>query len=215
MKPTLLARLVLATVLGVGVGAAFPAHATSLADLSVDAMTDASTWIVEGEVLDVWPEVDEDGDIWTRARVRVDARYKGPALGDEIVVDTRGGRLGQAVQDVASSPRYSVGEKVILFLSEVDFGRRITTVGMELGKFTVRRPAGERRTIAQRAWVPFAEVYDHRFVPYPAPDHRLYTDDLLGAVESRLDVGWQGDPIPGISPTRLAEINTPERRLRR
>lgn len=209
-----LVRLALSLVLATGFVQG-TARATTLSPLTVEQLTDASTWIVEGTVLSVWAEVDENGQIWTRARVRVDTVHKGVRLPDTVVVDTLGGTLGQVHAPMEAAPRFSPDEPVLLFLSEIDHGRRLTTVDMMLGKYTIRRPAGERRLIAQQFDVPEELPYDHRFLPYPAPDRRIYLDDLLGRIEGRLDIGWQGEKIPGISAAQLTEINTPERRLRR
>ena len=39
-------------------------------------------------------------------------------------------------------------------------------------------------------------------------------DDLLEQVQARLDAGWDGKAIPGISNDNLHEINTLDRRMR-
>ena len=38
-------------------------------------------------------------------------------------------------------------------------------------------------------------------------EDRVYVDDLVTRIEHRLEAGWDGRPIPGISLERLAEIN--------
>ncbi len=58
-------------------GAPEMAEASYLAELSIEDRTDASAFIVEGEVQEVWTELDANGRVWTRARLRVDDQLKG------------------------------------------------------------------------------------------------------------------------------------------
>ncbi|MBW1881322.1 MAG: hypothetical protein JRI25_25300 [Deltaproteobacteria bacterium] len=190
------------------------ARATSLAPLSEAQLTDAATYIVQGTVTSVWSEVDDRGYIWTRAAVDVSRVYKGPDDPDFLVVEAMGGEIGERRMSVPSSARFSEGERTLMFLAEIDHGRKLTPVGMFLGKYTVRRAPGEVRDHVIR-YNRTTEQFDHRFLPHPPLEQRVYLDDLLEQVESRLDTGWDGKPIPGISPLKLEEINTPTRRLRR
>lgn len=191
-----------------------PARATSLAPLTEAQLTDAATYIVKGTVTSVWTEVDDRGYVWTRAGVEVDEVYKGPDDPDFLVVDAMGGEVGERRMVVPSSARFSVGEHTLMFLAEIDHGRKLTPVGMFLGKYTIRRAPGDVREHVIR-YNRTEEAFDHRFLPYAPPEQREYLDDLLQRVETHLDVGWDGRPIPGISAQKLEEINTPARRLRR
>jgi hypothetical protein len=190
------------------------ARATSLAPLSEDQLTDAATYIVKGTVTSVWSEVDDRGYIWTRAAVEVSRVYKGPDDPDFLVVEAMGGEIGERRMAVPSSARFSEGESILMFLAEIDHGRKLTPVGMFLGKYTIRRAPGEVREHVIR-YNRSGGQFDHRFLPHPPVEQRVYLDNLLERVESRLDTGWDGKPIPGISPDKLEEINTPTRRLRR
>jgi hypothetical protein len=58
-------------------------------------------------------------------------------------------------------------------------------------------------------------VFDARFLPHPAPERRVYLDDLVDRVQQRLDKGWDGKPITGISAVELKKINTLDRRMPR
>ena len=190
------------------------AEATTLADLTDDQITDAATYIVRGKILDVWTEVDDRGLVWTRAAVDVQHTYKGPDSPDFLVVDAMGGVHGERHMMVPASARYSEGEDVLLFLDTIDFGRKLATVGMYLGKYTLRRAPGDARPHAMR-WTTEEADYDGRFLPHPAPERRVYADDLIGRVEARLVTGWDGQAIPGLTETELRKINTPEMRKRR
>ncbi len=213
----MLRRSLQGLALAVAIGVGFPgptAEATSLAELTVEQKTDASTYIVRGQVESIWSELDERGHVWTRALVDVSEVLKGPDQPDVLVVDTPGGKIGAEEVSIHLAARFSEGEEVLLFLAEVDFGRRLAPVAMAMGKYTVRRAPGETRHHLMQ-WSRSQEAYDHRFLPHPPAAERVYLDDLLDRVSQRLATGWEGDAIPGIAPERLIEINKPERRFRR
>ncbi len=192
------------------------AEATSLAELSIEQITDASTYIVTGTVTEVWTEVDDKDWVWTRARLAVDTVYKGPDAPQELIIDTIGGVTPDGRTTIVhGAARFSEGEELVAFLDTIKHGERLTPVGMFLGKYTVRRAAGEDRQHVMRWHGKALETFDARFLPTPAVESRVYLDDLLSQVESRLVVGWDGQPIAGISATKLETVNAPERRIRR
>ena len=190
------------------------AQATSLAPLTTEQFTNASTYIVQGTVTDVWSEVDDSGHVWSRARVRVSHVFKGPDAPETMVIDVLGGELGQLRSEIPGRARFSSGEEMLVFLADVDFGRRLTPVGAFTGKHTIRRAPGERRQHVMRWHGDPDEAFDARFLPNPPADERVYLDDLVADIEARLDTGWDGQPIPGLAPEKLERLNTPARRLR-
>ena len=190
------------------------AHATSLAPLTLDQMTDASVAIVHGKVTRVWTEAAADGWIWTRAEVQVTEVVKGVDIGSTLIVDVPGGALGDEITNVEKMARFGVDEEVVLFLDQIRQGTRWTTVGGFTGKYTLRRPADEDRMVAIQFTLPTEEVYDARFLPVPEMAKRVYADDLMAQIQRRLDAGWDGKPIPGASSSDLQVRNTAERRHR-
>jgi hypothetical protein len=205
-------RLVL---LGLAMAIAVPAaHATTLATLTTEQMTDAATWIVEGQVTDVWTELDvTTGNVWTRARLTLTDVHKGPAEPTTLVVDSLGGTYGATTTVIASQAVFSVGEDVFLFLDEVRDARLVPIAKFQ-GKYTVRRAPGDTRSNVMHTQPVAGIPYDARFLPHPEPAERVYLDDLRTQVESRLAVGWDGQPIPGANTVKLEAVNTPERRNR-
>jgi hypothetical protein len=191
------------------------ANATSIADLSTAQMTDAAVYIVEGTIDSVWTEVDNRGLVWTRARVLVSATHKGIDSPAELIVDSMGGIHpdGRAT-NMPSSARFSEGEDVFLFLDTIKEGTRLVPIANFHGKYTVRRAPGTESKIVQRWHSTNFTHYDGRFLPFPAAGDRTYHTDLISDVNERLDTGWDGAAIPGISNTELLEINTLERRKR-
>lgn len=209
MAGRIIPRVVAGIALAVAIAVGTPdAHATSLAQLTVEQTTDASTYIVEGRVDEVWTELNSRGQVLTRARVTVSETHKGPDQPAVIVVDTPGGRLGDVETYVPSSAVFSVGEDVFLFLHQA--GDRFTPVGMFQGKYTIRRAPGETRKHVMTWPVSKSTPFDARFLPHPAEADRVYLDDLRDQVDDHLVTGWNGQPIPGLSAERLQQINTPE-----
>jgi hypothetical protein len=207
--------IVLAVGLAFGAFAAPNASATTLAELTVEQMTDASTYIVRGTVGEVWTSVDERGFVWTHAELAVTDVFKGPDTPKVLVVETPGGITpdGQVTQ-VHAAARFSTGEDVLVFLDSIRGGTSLTPVSMFLGKYNVRRAPGEDASYLMRWHGKPLEKYDGRFLPHPEPASRIGLDQLIGQVEARLQVGWDGAPIPGIAPEKLQVVNAPERRIR-
>lgn len=190
------------------------ARATTFAELSIEQFTDASTWIVEGTVQEVWTELDTERMlVWTRARIALSSVHKGPGNPTELIVDSLGGAVGDFSVYVPGQAQFSEGEDVFLFLDQL--GERVVPVSKFLGKYTIRRATGETRPHVMTWHGNARDRFDARFLPHPAPEHRQYLDDLRERVQQRLDTGWDGQPIPGISSDRLIQINSVERRMPR
>jgi hypothetical protein len=216
MRTNLLRRLFVVAALALATAAVVPidqAEATTLAPLTVEQVTDASTYIVRGELVRVWTDTDESGLVWTRAELDVKHVFKGPDHPETLIIDTPGGSHAGSRTAVHSAARFSTGEDMVIFLDEIS-GDRYTPVGMFLGKYTVRRaPQEDRQHVVRFSGKPNAP-YDHRFLVHPKAEDRFYLEDLIERVETRLDVGWDGQPIPGISPQRLRTVNTLDVRRR-
>lgn len=212
MKPS---AIILGLALALGTFAPATSMATSLVDMSDAQMVDASDYVVEGTVTEVWVEFDDNDAIWTRAKIQVSRTFKGKDAPAELIVDTMGGEIDDEVLMVPASARFSEGEKVILFLAEIKQGTRLTPVAMHRGKYTIRRAPGDTERYVTR-WRPKDGVpYDHRFIPHPAHEHRKTAVEVRDNIEQRLVTGWDGKPIPGISLEKLQQINTAEyRRVR-
>lgn len=216
---TPLARLVAAAMLvgamPVGLVWSEPAGATTLAPLSLEQITDASTWIVRGQVTEVRAEKADDGRIRTHVELAVTTVYKGPSDTDTLEIVQIGGTVdGETLWAELSAP-WSVGEDVFVFLGESKSGR-LAPVGKYKGKYTLRRAPGERELYGAQVWLDDPSMrYDARFLPHPPASERFYLDELEARVEARVAAGWDGQPIPGASREHLERINQPERRIRR
>lgn len=206
-SPRLLAVAAFAAGLGLASLALRPvdADATVLAPLTLDQRVDAAEYIVRGTVADIWTELDGNGLVWTRVLIEVDEALKGQP-GDTLLVSEPGGTYGSFRTVVSGVAAWDVGEDVVAFASERGEGR-IQLVGMISGKYTLRLDPVTRQEVAQRWAPPGNQPYDHRFIPPPSAADRLLADDLLQDIRDRLELGWDGQPIPGIPTERLRRVN--------
>ena len=186
-------------------GISHQAKASDFAPVTMEQMVDASTMIVRGTVQRVWSEKDERGLIWTRAEIKVTETFKGraPAL---LIVDSLGGTVGDHHASVWGTTRFSANEDTFIFVEHLDNGR-YATFGMFNGKFTIRRAARDTELHLMKWHGTPAEPFDHRFLPYPAPEKRVYLSDFVERVEARVKAGWDGTPVPGVSMEALRKIN--------
>jgi hypothetical protein len=210
MLTRLLTHLTLGGALALGgvfaLGALSPrVEATTLSPLSVEQMTDAADLVVRATVTEVW--VEQLGDeLWTRAQITVNRSLKGQATGRTLVIDQVGGVLRNDAVIVVGAPRFSVGEEILVFLEKNCVGQ-LLVVGMSQGKYTVRIDPQNGQEMLVRFTVRQDRWYDHNFIPHPAVADRVYVADLETQVQNRVATGWDGQPIPGASDTRLREIN--------
>ena len=192
------------------------AEATSLAPLTIEQMTDASDYVVHGTITEVWTEVDDEGLVWSRARLTVHETLKGKDDPQELVIDSLGGTHEGYTMRIEARAQYSVHEEIYTFLT-VGKDDRLMPVGKFLGKFIVRRAPGDKasyvRTFHGRS--DNAIPYDARFLPHYDAEDRLYVNDFRTRVESRLQAGWDGKKIPGIAVERLEKLNTLDIRKQR
>lgn len=204
-------RLLTVAALAAGLGMAslalrpVDADATVLAPLTLDQRVDAAEYIVQGTVADLWTELDGNGLVWTRVLIDVEQSLKGQP-GDTLIISEPGGTYGSFRTAVSGVAVWDVGEQVVVFASERGEGR-IQLVGMVSGKYTLRLDPATRQQVAQRWAPPGNQPYDHRFIPPPTAADRLLADDLLQDIRDRLELGWDGQPIPGIPTERLHRVN--------
>ena len=183
-----------------------PAAATTIVPLTVDQMTDAADAVVRGTVTDVWT-VKVDRYVWTRAELEIERVYKGQIESETITLESMGGTYDGQVQVTPGAARYSVGEEVFAFVTTHPSRGTWGTVAMSHGKFTVRQNPADATDMVVRFTVPHDQAYDARFVPAPPRDQRVSLSSIEAAVLARVELGWDGQPIPGISNEKLRSIN--------
>jgi len=182
------------------------ARATTLSELSVEQMTDASDLVVRGTVTQVFTELDDRGNVWTRAQVEVSEVLKGDHTTRAVLVDQMGGVHGNSYSVIRWAPRFSQGEEALFFLEELRSGRT-SIVGWYQGKFTLRMDPDAAEPMLVRFTTNQDRPYDHRFIPHPPVQNRVYLSDFTTRVLDRVAEGWDGQAIPGVDPAKLRRIN--------
>jgi Matrixin. len=126
-----------------------PAHAATFLVPSDRALVTASKAIVvatAGESHGRWAP---GGWIETVTELRVDEAIKGPVnAGETIHVTELGGMAGEIGYVVAGSPKYALGERVLLFLETNDRGEWVSK-NMVVGKFAPSEDVRGRRLLVR------------------------------------------------------------------
>lgn len=190
IRRTLLAML---AVLGVGaVGTVQPAHATTIMKTTESERIQMADLIVRGQVIEMWTEQNVQGHVVTRVMVEPSAVLKGDAPDGPITVTQAGGSLSGHHTLIQGSARFDVGEDVLLLLEHKERTNSYVTISMGYGKFTIRLDPYSRREVVQQYFLPANVEYDHRFLPFPAADQKVFADELehkiLDVVAGRLPV---------------------------
>lgn len=186
-----------------------PAAATTLAPLTHDQMVDASDLIVEGTVVKTWVESTQNGHVYTRVQLQVEAVLKGDvAIGELVTLESPGGVLADGtVANVGLAARYAVGERTLVYLAEKRHGTMYGTVGMMMGKFTIKQNPADGSDMIVRFTLPYTKKWDPRFLPNPVVDERVALKSMEASVAARVAQGWDGQPIAGVSAEHLRLIN--------
>lgn len=183
------------------------AQATTMVPLSVEQITDISNVVVRGTVTEVWTEPDpETKTIWTYAQVEVQEVLKGDPQTHVVVIEQPGGEFGEKKTTVEGVARFSIGEEGYFFVEELASGRMVST-GMFQGKFNIILDPYSHKELALRFPVHPNRSFDHRFIPLPPEKDRVPVDSFEQRVENRIETGWDGKAIPGISLEKLEWTN--------
>ena len=183
------------------------AHATTMVPLSIEQITDISNVVVRGTVTEMWTEPDpKTKTIWTYAQIEVQEVFKGAQDTRLVIIEQPGGEFGERKTTVEGVARFSVGEEGYFFAEELQSGRLVST-GMFQGKFNIIFDPYSRKELALRFPVHPNRNFDHRFIPLPPKESRVSVDSFEQRIEERIQQGWDGQPIPGISLQKLEQTN--------
>ncbi len=162
------------------------AHATTFKELTEAERVELADLIVRGTVTEVWTERDDRGVIWTRAQVEVDQVLKGDRNLDALVLDQLGGEWAGLRMNVGGAARFSAGEQAVFFIADQGTKGRLMLQSMGLGKWTIRIDPHSGQEIVQQFILPLHEDYDHRFIPTPAKEDRVFLADFEGRIRTHL-----------------------------
>lgn len=124
------------SVLACGAAWVATAGATTVPSLSFNELTDRSELVVAGRIDRSWTAWDaEHKYIWTHYELGVSSALKG-SPGATVVISEPGGVVGTQGMNIAGTPVYQTGERVVLFLERMPNGY-LRTTGWTQGKFNV------------------------------------------------------------------------------
>jgi hypothetical protein len=181
---------------------AFLAHApaTTVIPPTFEEMADRADVVFAGKALNArseWRMVGTRRVIFTSVEFEVTEVLKG-AAGRSITLQFLGGTIGDTTLEVAGTPRFATGERVILFV-EKNGTRFSPIVGVFHGKFGVQRDAATGRdTVVQHDGKPLRAVAEighgegvelargRAKVSLPANHAPLSVDDFKAQVRGHL-----------------------------
>src|SRR5262249_43886971 len=139
--------LLLIAILGVAASAVARIGVSPFAD---ESLVVGARVIVTGQVDSVKSLADESGErVFTYSSVRLDQVLKGDIAGREIVLKAEGGDTPTIGSRIFGTPRFEVGERVLVVLDTWPDGS-LRTYQMFLGKLSIERDASSGRDFVTR-----------------------------------------------------------------
>ena len=152
--------------------APFATHATTFVLMDEHELAAASTAVVSGWVTGVEAHADPlNGGVNTYVSIEPTAILSGVLPEGEIVLRERGGQVPGRVEKIFGAPEYTIGEQVVVFLSQ-DADGSLHTTAMAMGKYTVQKPRGAAATVSRHLGAEVT-VFDRataRLREHAAPD---------------------------------------------
>jgi hypothetical protein len=133
-----------------------PLGASMVLRTSLDAMLEACPLVFQGVVVDVWSEASPAG-LHTWVRFDVEKRIKGAAPAT-LALRFRGGRVGDAAEEVTGSPIPEVGERGIYFVESADRFLVNPLYGWHQGRVRIVRTGDGRERVLTSRGEPIVEV---------------------------------------------------------
>ncbi|MBI3783512.1 MAG: hypothetical protein HY270_08930 [Deltaproteobacteria bacterium] len=123
--------------------------AMTLIPLSIEELTQSAQAVVIADVIDIVSEATATSHIHTLVHIAIAGVVAGEIAEGDLTLVESGGSIGDEVEVVDAAPRFTVGEKVVLFLVQGDDGAWHTNQ-MVLGKFDIiEGAAGRLRALQQ------------------------------------------------------------------
>jgi len=154
--------------------------ATSVIAKSFRSISAEAEQIFAGTVLETRSYRSESGHLWTSVRFG-DLTWLAGAGGAETELSFAGGTIGDRSEIVAGMPRFSQGQRVLLFVRDRDTVSPI--VGFHQGCFRLVR-SGSREVVTTVGRQPVLSVENGEMVTGVAgeTDGAMTVDELMGAV---------------------------------
>ncbi len=130
-------------LLALSLAALSPVYGTLVPRLSFEELVGKSAVVVHGSVAAVRVAWDaEHENIWTHYQIVLDEALKG-SPGRTVEIREPGGELDGIRMEIVGTPRYELGEEVVVFAAPTPAGLR--TCGWGQGRFVVAGEPGQRR----------------------------------------------------------------------
>ena len=134
------------------------APATTVLKMSIDKMSLEAALVVVGEVTDATSAWTPDQTtIYTTITIKVTKCVAGEC-GDTVLIKQRGGTVGEATLYIPGMPKFSQGQKVLLFLDHSYEGEpgHHSVIGMCQGMFVIEKKKGGGKLAVQQGGVALA-----------------------------------------------------------
>lgn len=141
------------------------ASATTIVLPTDEQLVVKSPVIVEGTVISTGP-VQQGNAIWTETKLAIDRTIKGNVSG-VVTIREIGGEIGDHITKVWGAPVYTVGERVLVFLTKSPRGDYQTT-DLLVGKFSETRAMNGRRLWLRDESATNVQLLDSNFEPIAA-----------------------------------------------
>jgi hypothetical protein len=173
-------------------GAVLDTDASSLARMSIEQMTRASSLIVRATCVSSatrW----QDGEIWTVTLFSPEDVWKGSASG-AIEVRLLGGTAGNITSTVEGVPHFRQGEEVVLFLESTKYGD-FSVVSWIQGTFRIARNERTGQKIVTQDTAAYRTTSDLLIGPAPsgAGVVRMPLEAFRARVQTAVAGAAQGD----------------------
>jgi len=128
--------------------------------LSIEDLSTRSSVVVIGRVISVASDWNSTRTmIFTRIELGVEEPLKGSVQNGRLSFYQAGGQVGDIASEVAGSPVFAEGERLLLFLSSGGDGR-LGVVGLFQGKFSIERDSPSGQNMATRRIPGTAQILD-------------------------------------------------------
>ena len=111
--------------------------ASSVIEVSFDQLSRASNTVISGEVVSIVADRDPNGYIYSTVTIRVSEAVPQELIGTDYAFRMVGGELDDESTYIQGMPRFSVGDGLVLFLTETPESLLGPTVGLWQGVFHV------------------------------------------------------------------------------
>jgi len=178
-------------------GSTQSAKATSIVLPTDEQLVRKSPVVVEGIVLASKP-IRRGNGIWTETTISIERQLKGNVAGSTVTVRELGGQIGDDITVLFGAPKFTVGEKVLTFLTPTKRGDYQTT-DLFVGKFSAGATRDGHHVWSRDESAENTTLLDSNFKPIQAKSVERDADAFDRYIKAEGE-GRRGDRRYGIDP---------------